>query len=123
MSTNYQTEPKILYEDEALFVIEKPAGWIVNEATTTKNQPVLQTFLRKFNYPLVDNEVSRHGIVHRLDKGTSGLIVAAKNDDAHRKISAQFAEHQVQKKYLTLTMPTFSHTQDLLPILASTSAY
>jgi 23S rRNA pseudouridine1911/1915/1917 synthase len=95
-------EPKILYEDDALFVIEKPAGWIVNEASTTKDQPVLQTWLRKLEYPLVDDEVSRHGIVHRLDKETSGVMLVAKTKEAFDKLQAEFKAREVQKTYVAL---------------------
>jgi len=95
-------EPKIIYEDDSLFVIDKPAGWIVNEATTTKNQPVLQTWLRKFEYPLVNDMDCRHGIVHRLDKETSGVMIVAKNKDAFEKLQAEFKNREVQKTYTAL---------------------
>lgn len=95
-------EPKILYEDDCLFVIDKPAGWIVNEAGTTKNQPVLQTWLRKFSYPLVNDADSRHGIVHRLDKETSGVMIVAKEKESFDKLQAEFKAREVQKTYLAL---------------------
>lgn len=95
-------EPKIIYEDDSLFVIEKPAGWIVNEATTTKNQPVLQTWLRKFDYPLVNDTDSRHGIVHRLDKETSGVMIVAKTKEAFDKLQAEFKAREVEKTYVAL---------------------
>lgn len=95
-------EPKIIYEDDSIFVIDKPAGWIVNEAATTKDQPVLQTWLRQFEYPLVDDVDSRHGIVHRLDKETSGVMIVAKNKEAFDKLQAEFKAREVQKTYLAL---------------------
>ena len=95
-------EPKIIFEDDSLFVIDKPAGWIVNEAATTKNQPVLQTWLRQFDYPLVDDTDSRHGIVHRLDKETSGVMLVAKTKEAFDKLQAEFKERKVQKTYVAL---------------------
>ena len=95
-------DPKIIYQDESLFVIEKPSGWIVNEAGTTKNQPVLQTWLRKFDYPLVNDFDSRHGIVHRLDKETSGVMIVAKNKESFDKLQAEFKSRQVQKTYVAL---------------------
>lgn len=95
-------EPKIIFEDDSFFVIDKPVGWIVNEASTTKNQPVLQTWLRKFNYPLVDDANSRHGIVHRLDKETSGVMIVAKNKKAFDKLQAEFKNREVQKTYVAL---------------------
>lgn len=95
-------EPKILYEDDSLFVIEKPAGWIVNEAATTKDQPVLQTWLRQFDYPLVDNLECRHGIVHRLDKETSGVMIVAKDKESFDILQAEFKNREVQKTYIAL---------------------
>jgi len=95
-------EPKIIYEDDSLFVIDKPAGWIVNEAATTKDQPVLQTWLRQFDYPLVNDPDSRHGIVHRLDKETSGVMIVAKDKDAFDKLQAEFKAREVQKTYIAL---------------------
>jgi 23S rRNA pseudouridine1911/1915/1917 synthase len=95
-------EPKIIFEDDSLFVIDKPAGWIVNEATTTKNQPVLQTWLRKFDYPLVKAPDSRYGIVHRLDKETSGVMLVAKTKEMFEVLQAEFKERKVQKTYTAL---------------------
>lgn len=95
-------EPRIIYEDDSFFVIDKPAGWIVNEATTTKNQPVLQTWLRQFDYPLVGDVDSRHGIVHRLDKETSGVMIVAKDKDSFDKLQAEFKNREVQKTYIAL---------------------
>lgn len=95
-------EPKIIFEDDCLFVIDKPAGWIVNEATTTKNQPVLQTWLRQHNYALADDPESRHGIVHRLDKETSGVMIVAKDKDAFERLQAEFKNREVEKTYIAL---------------------
>ena len=99
---NIHMEPRIIYEDDSLFVIEKPAGWIVNEASTTKNQPVLQTWLRRFDYPLVDDFDSRHGIVHRLDKETSGVMLVAKTKEAFEKLQSEFKAREVKKTYTAL---------------------
>lgn len=95
-------EPKIIFQDDSFFVIDKPAGWIVNEAATTKNQPVLQTWLRQFDYPLVLDTDSRHGIVHRLDKETSGVMIVAKNKEFFDKLQAEFKSREVQKTYIAL---------------------
>ena len=72
--------PTVVFEDEAILVLEKPAGWIVNEAQTTKGQKVLQEWLEKKEYPLVKKKEFRSGIVHRLDKETSGLLIVAKTE-------------------------------------------
>jgi 23S rRNA pseudouridine1911/1915/1917 synthase len=95
-------EPTIIFQDESFFIVDKPSGWIVNEAETTKNQPVLQTWLRQFDYPLVDDTDSRHGIVHRLDKETSGVMIVAKDKEAFDKLQAEFKNREVQKTYIAL---------------------
>jgi len=96
-------EPKIIFEDDSLFVIEKPSGWIVNEAATTTTQPVLQTWLRSnFQYPISNSQILRHGIVHRLDKETSGVMLIAKTEDAFTKLQAEFKAREVHKTYIAL---------------------
>ncbi len=94
--------PRIIFEDDSLFVIDKPAGWIVNEAATTKNQPVLQKWLEDKNYPLSGNIEFRGGIVHRLDKETSGVMIVAKNKEAFTYLQSEFKERLVEKKYTAL---------------------
>ncbi len=96
-------EPKIIYEDSEFFVIDKPSGWITNEADTTTTQPVLQKWVREnFDYPLKGNEEMRDGIVHRLDKETSGIILVAKTKEAFEKLQVEFKGREVQKTYTAL---------------------
>ncbi len=96
-------DPKIIFENENYFVVEKPSGWITNEAGTTTNQPVLQTWIKNnFNYALKDSFEERNGIVHRLDKETSGIILVAKNKEAFYALQSQFKERVVKKKYYAL---------------------
>ena len=97
----------IVYEDDDLAVINKPAGMMVHAGAgatdDARNRGTLVNGLLHHLKTLsaVGGEL-RPGIVHRLDKETSGLIVVAKNDDAHRKLSAQFAAREVKKKYVAL---------------------
>jgi 23S rRNA pseudouridine1911/1915/1917 synthase len=97
----------IVYEDEDLAVINKPAGMMVHAGAgasdDARNHGTLVNALLHHLASLsgVGGEL-RPGIVHRLDKETSGLIVVAKNDAAHRKLSAQFAAREVKKKYVAL---------------------
>ena len=97
----------IVYEDDDLAVINKPAGMMVHAGAgatdDARNRGTLVNALLHHLASLsgVGGEL-RPGIVHRLDKETSGLIVVAKNDDAHRKLSAQFAAREVKKKYMAL---------------------
>lgn len=97
------TNPKIIHEDQYFFVVEKPSGWITNEAGTTTTQPVLQTWIKQnFDYELKGNWECRDGIVHRLDKETSGVLLVAKNEDAFRDLQRQFKERLVHKTYIAL---------------------
>ena len=92
----------IVYEDEAIIVINKPAGMVVHPAPGNYENTLVNALLFHCHDLSGIGGVLRPGIVHRLDKDTSGLIVAAKSDDAHRQLSAQFEKHEVQKKYLAL---------------------
>ncbi|KKU09423.1 MAG: Pseudouridine synthase [Candidatus Woesebacteria bacterium GW2011_GWB1_45_5] len=95
--------PKIIHQDDSLFVIDKPSGWITNEADTTTTQPVIQTWLREnFNYPLKGDREMRDGIVHRLDKETSGVLIVAKTKEAFEKLQAGFKNREVEKTYIGL---------------------
>src|ERR1700683_1497038 len=97
----------LVYEDEDLAVINKPAGMMVHAGAgatdDARNRGTLVNALLHHLASLsgVGGEL-RPGIVHRLDKQTSGLIVVAKNDEAHRKLSAQFADRAGKKKYVAL---------------------
>jgi 23S rRNA pseudouridine1911/1915/1917 synthase len=97
----------IVYEDDDLAVINKPAGMMVHAGAgatdDARNRGTLVNALLHHMASLskVGGEL-RPGIVHRLDKETSGLIVVAKNDASHRKLSAQFAAREVKKKYVAL---------------------
>src|SRR6202167_60247 len=97
----------IVYEDDDLAVIDKPAGMMVHggagSTDDARNRGTLVNALLHHLRSLSGvGGPLRPGIVHRLDKETSGLIVVAKNDDAHRKLSAQFAAREVKKKYVAL---------------------
>lgn len=96
-------EPKIIFQDDSIFVIDKPSGWITNSSSTTTDQPVLQKWLEEnFKYPIVKEELLRSGIVHRLDKETSGIVVVAKTKEAFEKLQAEFKNREVQKTYVAL---------------------
>jgi len=96
-------EPKILYEDKNFVVLDKPSGWIVNEAVTTSDQPVVQNWLKKnLKSEISDLEYDRSGVVHRLDKETSGILLVAKNPDSFKNLQAQFKRREVKKTYIAL---------------------
>jgi 23S rRNA pseudouridine1911/1915/1917 synthase len=96
-------EPKIIFQDESLFVIDKPSGWITNDADTTKDQPTIQTWVKdNFDYPVKGNIEYRDGIVHRLDKETSGILLVAKTKEAFERLQAEFKGRIVAKTYIAL---------------------
>ena len=93
----------IIYEDEYLVVVNKPADMIVHPAGKIRSGTLVNALLYYCKDSLSGiGGVIRPGIVHRLDKNTSGLMVAAKNDFAHLDLSRQIKEQQVTKKYIAL---------------------
>jgi 23S rRNA pseudouridine1911/1915/1917 synthase len=108
----------IVYEDEAIIVVNKPAGMVVHPAPGNPENTLVNALLFHCQNLSGIGGVVRPGIVHRLDKGTSGLIVAAKSDDAHRNLSAQFENHEVHKTYWVLVWGDMkgNHGEILLPV-------
>lgn len=90
---------RILYEDEALVVIDKPPGMVVHPAPGHPSGTLVNALLHHCGDLAGIGGVLRPGIVHRLDRGTSGVIVVAKHDLAHRKLALQFEEHSVERLY------------------------
>ncbi len=113
----------IVYEDDDLAIINKAAGMMVHAGAgateDARNRGTLvNALLHHFSTLSAVGGEMRPGIVHRLDKETSGLIVVAKNDEAHRKLAEQFAQRQVKKTYLALVhgWPTKDHGTINAPI-------
>lgn len=94
---------EILFEDEDLLVVNKPAGMVVHPAPGTPDGTLVNALLHHFGGDLsgVGGE-KRPGIVHRIDKDTSGLLVVAKSDRAHHGLAAQFEKHSAQRSYLAV---------------------
>ena len=93
----------ILYEDEQLLVINKPAGMVVHPGSGNWQGTLVSALLHHYqNLPELGG-ADRPGIVHRLDKETSGCLVVAKTDFAHQALAKQFADRTVKKTYLALT--------------------
>ena len=91
----------VLYEDSSLLVVDKPAGQVVHPGAGNRSG-TLANALAYHLEKLSREETLRPGIVHRLDKGTSGLLVVAKTEQAHDHLSGQFARREVRKRYLAL---------------------
>ena len=91
--------PRILYEDEAIIVLDKPAGMVVHPAVGNPAGTLLQG-LRALGK--THSQQTRGGLVHRLDKGTSGVLVAARTPQAETHLARQFAAHTIERRYLAL---------------------
>src|SRR5215467_10659913 len=93
---------KITYEDDDMIVVDKPAGMVVHPGSGIQSGTLANALAYHFNQLSGVAGSVRPGIVHRLDKETSGLLLAAKNDLAHERLSDQFRDRQVFKMYLGL---------------------
>ena len=95
---------KVLYEDTYLIVVDKPAGMAVHPAPGSESGTLVNALLHHCGASLSGiGGVARPGIVHRIDKDTSGILVAAKTDAAHQGLSALFAAHDIERVYIALT--------------------
>jgi len=98
----------VLYEDDSIIVVNKPAGLIVHPARSHKSGTLVNALAWRFKHvsggelSKVGEEFARPGVVHRLDKHTSGAIVSAKNDTAHWRLGKQFEMRRTDKRYLAL---------------------
>lgn len=94
----------ILYEDEDIIIINKPAGMVVHRGAGVNSGTLVNALLYHCNGKLssIGADVGRQGIVHRLDKDTSGAMMACKTDKAHLEMYKQFANHSVKREYYAL---------------------
>ena len=93
---------EVLYEDHELIVVNKPAGMVVHPGPGNSSGTLVNALLAHCTDLSGIGGELRPGIVHRLDKGTSGVLVAAKNDRAHQGLSAQFSNHSIKRIYQAL---------------------
>ena len=94
---------KIVFEDEHLIVVDKPAGLVVHPAAGNPDGTLVNALLHHCAGKLSGiGGVARPGIVHRIDKDTSGLLVVAKSDAAHEGLAKQFADHSIERAYLAV---------------------
>src|SRR5215210_915748 len=101
---------EILFEDEDLLVLNKPAGMVVHPGAGNQEHTLVNALLHHCTTLSGIGGKERPGIVHRLDKETSGCLVVAKNDTAHRELSRQFAARTLQKIYLALVIGRLKQT-------------
>ena len=93
----------ILFEDEDIAIIDKPSGLVVHPGKGNRSKTLVNGLLHHFGNLSNVNGLIRPGIVHRLDKNTSGLIIIAKNNNAHQNLSEQFKDRDIKKEYCALT--------------------
>jgi 23S rRNA pseudouridine1911/1915/1917 synthase len=94
---------KVIYEDEYLIVVDKPSGLTVHPGAGNKNDTLVNALVHRYNNDLSSvGGDERPGIVHRLDRNTSGLLVVAKDNVSHAKLSQQLQERDVKRKYIAL---------------------
>lgn len=95
--------PKILYEDDYILALNKSSNWVVNDSNTISASPTLQSWVASnFKFPISDSKDLRSGIVHRLDKPTSGVILIAKTKEVFEALQKEFFDREVQKVYVAL---------------------
>jgi 23S rRNA pseudouridine1911/1915/1917 synthase len=104
----------VIYEDAEIMVIDKPAGLTVHPAPGQPSHTLVNALLAHCPGLTMNNDLTRPGIVHRLDKDTSGLIVLAKNDFAREYLVAQFKSRTVNKRYLVLVKGSLSPEQGII---------
>ncbi|MDC0426425.1 RluA family pseudouridine synthase [Pelagibacteraceae bacterium] len=93
----------IIYEDKDILIINKPAGMIVHPGAGNYNDTLVNALVYKYQKKLSNiNGVTRPGIVHRIDKETSGILVVAKNNKAHTNLGKQFSDHTIKRTYNAL---------------------
>ncbi len=104
----------VLYEDDWLALVNKPPGMVVHPARGHWSGTLTSALAHHFSSLSGAGGVTRPGIVHRLDRDTSGVILIAKNDTAHHRLAAQFAEREIEKQYLALVVGVPDRDRDLI---------
>jgi 23S rRNA pseudouridine1911/1915/1917 synthase len=97
----------IIHEDEFLLVVNKPAGMVAHPAYSNYTGTLVNALLHHTQKLSVLNEPARPGIVHRIDKNTSGLLVVAKDDYTHAQLAAQFSKHKTEREYWAVCWGVF----------------
>ncbi len=99
---------EIIWEDENMLVVNKPSGMLTHPTEKECENTLVNALLYKYGENLSDiNGVFRRGIVHRLDRNTSGLLMIAKNNKTHEFLAEQIKEHKIEKKYLAIAKGHF----------------
>ncbi|KMP11034.1 RNA pseudouridine synthase [Candidatus Nitromaritima sp. SCGC AAA799-C22] len=105
---------KIIYEDDVMLAVDKPAGMVVHPAPGHGSGTLVNALLNHCSDLSGIGGVERPGIVHRLDKDTSGVVLVAKNEKAHRTLARQFKNRDIKKTYLALVRGTVKKTSGVI---------
>ena len=106
---------EIIYEDENMLVVNKPSGMLTHPTTQEKSETLVNALLYKFGENLSDiNGEFRRGIVHRLDKNTSGLLMIAKNNKTHEYLADMIKNHNLTKKYRAIIKGVYPLDEDII---------
>ena len=98
----------IVYEDDDIIIVNKPSGMVVHPGNGNKDHTLVNA-LKSYTDKLSDINGERLGIVHRIDKDTSGLIIVAKTNKAHEILGQYFKEHSIKREYIALLCGIFPH--------------
>ena len=104
----------IIYEDDDLFIVNKPVGMVAHPGSGNPDGTLINAiayYLRKINPGIDENELPRFGLVHRIDKNTSGLVVMAKTRPAMTDLAKQFYNHTVHRRYVALVWGDFEENE------------
>jgi 23S rRNA pseudouridine1911/1915/1917 synthase len=104
----------IVYQDDDLVIINKPKNLVVHPSDSYDGNTLVHGLLHEITNLSAINGVIRPGIVHRLDKDTTGLLVVAKNDQAHKTLAADLSKHLIVRKYLALVYGHFKETEGII---------
>ena len=107
----------IIYEDENMLVVNKPSGMLTHPTALERENTLVNALLYKYGDNLSDiNGEFRRGILHRLDRNTSGLLMIAKNNQAHEFLSEQIKNHTITKKYRAIVKGNYSKDEDKIDL-------
>jgi len=111
----------IIYEDEYIIVVNKPAGMVAHPAYANYTGTLVNALLHHTKKLSEVNEPGRPGIVHRIDKETSGLLVVAKDDYTHAKLAEQFSKHSIEREYRAIVWGLFKQKKGEIKTLIARS--
>lgn len=105
----------VVWEDENMLVVNKPSGMLTHPTTIEKSGTLVNALLYKYNNNLSDiNGEFRRGILHRLDRNTSGLLMIAKNNKTHEYLAEKIKNHEFTKKYITIVKGNYPLDEDII---------